>query len=61
VATVDINCPPGNVGNVLFKTPDDTDVPWVPGEWHNLVGVNLADIQIKGTVGDTVTIVGGTW
>ena len=61
VVTVTISCPPGNAANVLFKCQDGTDVPWVPGEWHTLHSVNLADIEIKGTVGDTVTIVGGSW
>ena len=61
VVTVTISCPPGNSANVLFKGDDGSDVPWLPGEWHTLVGINLADIQVKGTVGDTVTLVGGTW
>jgi len=61
VVTVTISCPPANTGNVLFKGDDGSDVPWLPGEWHTLVSVNLADIQIKGTVGDCVTLVGGTW
>jgi hypothetical protein len=61
VVTVTISCPPGNSANVLFKGDDGSDVPWIPGEWHTLVEVNLADIQVKGTVGDTVTLVGGTW
>ena len=61
VVTVTISCPPGNAAVVYFKGDDGSDVPWIPGEWHTLVGVNLADIQVKGTVGDTVTLVGGTW
>jgi len=61
VVTVTISCPPANAGPVYFKGDDDSDVPWIPGEWHTLVGVNLADIQVKGTAGDTVTLVGGTW
>jgi hypothetical protein len=61
VVTATISCPPANTGNVLFKGDDGADVPWVAGEWHTLLGVNLADIQVKGTPGDTVTLVGGTW
>jgi len=61
VCTVTISAPPTNVGNVFFKGDDGSDVPWLPSEWHGLVRVNLADIQVKGTVGDVVTIVGGTW
>ena len=61
VVTVTISAPPTNTGNVLFKGDDGSDVFFVPGEWHTLKSINLADIQIKGTVGDVVTIVGGTW
>jgi hypothetical protein len=61
VASVTISCPPGNVGNVNFKGDDGTDVPWIPGEWHDFQRINLAEVQVKGTAGDTVTVVGGTW
>ena len=61
VATVTLSCPPTNAANVLFKGDDGTDVPWLPGQWHELRSVDLAAIQIKGTAGDVVTIVGGTW
>jgi len=61
VVTVTISCPPANAAVVYFKGDDGSDVPWIPGEWHSLVGVNLADIQVKGTIGDTVTLVGGNW
>lgn len=56
-----ISCPPTNGGPVYFKGDNGTDVPWVQGEWHEFVAVNLADIQVKGTPGDVVTVVGGTW
>jgi len=61
VVTVTISCPPANAAVVYFKGDDGSDVPWVAGEWHEFKSVNLADIQIKGTVGDCVTLVGGTW
>jgi len=61
VASVTISTPPTNAGNVLFKGDDGSDVPWVPGEWHEFRSVELATIQVKGTSGDVVTLVGGTW
>ena len=61
VATVTISCPPTNAAAVQFKGDDGSDVPWLAGEWHTLHRVDLAEIQIKGTVGDVVSIVGGTW
>ena len=61
VASVTVSCPPTNSGNVCFLGDDGSDVPWVPGEWHEFKAVNLAEIQIKGTAGDIVTVVGGSW
>lgn len=61
VVTVTVSALPSNSGTVYFKGDDGSDVPWIPGEWHELRGVDLAQIQIKGTPGDVVTVVGGTW
>ena len=61
VGSLTISCPPGNTGNVLFKGDDNSDVPWIPGEWHEFRSVNLAEIQIKGNANDVVTVIGGTW
>jgi len=55
----EISCPPTNVGNVTFKFGGNT-MAWVPGEWHTWT-VDLADVQIIGTAGDVVTIVGRSW
>lgn len=61
VASVTVSCPPTNVGVVNFLADDGTDVPWRPGEWHDLQHVDISQIRVKGTNGDLVTIVGGTW
>lgn len=61
VVTVTVSTLPSNAGTVLFKGDDGSDVPWIPGEWHELRSVDLAEIEIKGTPGDVVTVVGGTW
>ncbi len=61
VGTVTISTPPGNSADVLFRGDDGSDVPWIPGEWHDFISVNLAEIFVKGAVGDSVVIVGGTW
>lgn len=61
IASVTITCPPSNQGDVLFKGDDDSDVPWSPSEFHSLRGVDLSSIQVKGTPGDIVTVVGGAW
>ena len=61
VASVCISCLPGNAGIAYFKGDDGSDVPWQSGEWHKFVRVDLAGIQAKGTAGDILTVVGGTW
>ena len=61
VASCDISCPPGNAAVVYFQGDDGSDVPWIPGEWHPFVRVDLSTIKVKGTPGDVVTVNGGTW
>jgi hypothetical protein len=61
VVTVTISCPPANAAVVYFLGDDGSDVPWIAGEWHEFHGVDLHNIQVKGTVGDTITLVGGSW
>jgi len=61
IASVTISAQPTNSGAVLFKGDDGTDVPWLAGEWHALVRVDLSAIRVKGTPGDVVTVVGGSW
>ena len=61
IGSVTISTPPSNSANVQFEGDDGSDVPWVPGEWHEFRSIDLAVVRIKGTPGDVVTIVGGTW
>jgi hypothetical protein len=61
VLTAEISCPPGNVGTVYFRGDDGSDVPWISGEWHLFARVNLAEIFVKGTPGDMVSAIGGSW
>ena len=61
VGSVTISTPPTNEADVVFRGDDGSDVPWVPGEWHHFRSVNLAEIKVKGSAGDSVTVVGGTW
>jgi hypothetical protein len=60
VASVDINAPPSNAGPVFFRGQDGKDVPWCSGQWHRLTHVDLSEIFVKGSIGDVVTVVGGT-
>jgi len=61
VASVTISAQPTNSGPVLFKGDDGSEVPWLAGEWHGFRSINLAEIELKGTPGNVVTVVGGTW
>jgi len=61
VGSFNISAPPSNADDAIFLGDEGDDVPWVPGEWHTFRHVNLAEIQVKGTPGDVVTVVGGTW
>ena len=56
VASVDISAVPDNAGPVFFRGTDGQDVPWISGEWHALVRVDLGQIQVKGTPGDVITV-----
>jgi len=61
VGSVTVSCLPTNAGDVFFKGDDGSDVPWLPGQWIDLESIDLSAIEIKGTAGDVVTVVGGTW
>ena len=57
----DISCEPTNGAVVYFRGDDGSDVPWQRGEWHAHKSIDLATVFVKGTVGDYVTAIGGTW
>ena len=61
VGSVTISALPSNTGNVFFRGDDGSNVPWDAGEWHVFHRIDLASVFVKGTPGDAVSIVGGTW
>ena len=61
VATVEVSASPDNSGPVFFLGDDGSEVPFLPGEYHQFVRINLADLKVKGTPGDVVTFIGGSW
>ena len=61
VASVDINAPPSNQHPVFFQGDDGSEVACIPGEFHIVWRVNLGAIRVRGTLGDVLTLVGGTW
>ena len=61
IGSVTISTLPSNTGDVVFRGDDGSDVPHQPGEWYEYFNVDLSEIFVKGTPGDVVKIVGGTW
>ncbi len=61
IASVEIACLPANAGPITFLGDDGSEVAWVPGEYHVFESVDLSKIQVKGTPGDAINIIGGTW
>ncbi len=61
VVSVEISAMPCNAANAFFKGDTGDDVPWIPGEFHSFRNVDLSSIQAKGTPGDVVTVIGGSW
>ena len=61
IASVDVTAPPANQHTVIFAGDDGSEVAWIPGEYHTFLRVNLGAIRVRGTPGDVLTLVGGTW
>lgn len=61
VATVTLSAPPDNTASATLRTPNGSEVNFMPGEWHTLHRVDLAHLEAKGDAGDTLSLVGGTW
>ena len=61
VVSAIITCPSTNAGPVYIKGDDAADVPMAPGDWYPIKHVDLNELEVKGTVGDVLTVIGGTW
>ena len=61
VASITLSAPPANSGAVTLRTPAGAEAEMIPGEWHTLYRVNLARLEVRGSAGDMLSMVGGTW
>ncbi len=61
IVTGTLSCRTDNSGDATVQFDSEDEVLWESGEWIDLVRVDLARIQVKGTVGDVMTFKGGTW
>lgn len=59
VMTAAITTSPANTQPVQFRVDGGPAVPWPAGVSNTLVGVDLARIEVSGTSGDSVLVVGG--
>ena len=61
VVSAEIGAPPTNQAPVYFRGDQGDDIAWPVGSWHFFQGIDLSEVYVKGSYGDTVTIIGGTW
>ncbi|MCL2701963.1 MAG: hypothetical protein FWE88_09785 [Phycisphaerae bacterium] len=61
IGSVTISALPSNTGDVFFRGDDGSDVWWPRGCWFCFHSVDLSNIFVKGTPGDAVSVIGGTW
>ena len=61
VGSVTISSPLSNGAVAYLKGDTGDDVEIHPGEWFQFESIDLAEMQAKGTPGDFLTVIGGTW
>ena len=61
VASGELMTPPSNAADVEVKGSNASVVHFKPGQSNAFRSIDLAEIQFKGTVGDKIVFVGGTW
>ena len=64
VGSVEITCVPGNQGPAYFICNDSQSqagVIFQQGEYHDFFHIDLSEIKVRGTPGDQITVIGGTW
>jgi len=61
VASGELMTPPSNAADVEVKGSNGSVVHFKPGQSNPFRSINLAEVQFKGTVGDKIVFVGGTW
>jgi hypothetical protein len=61
IGSVVVECPSTNAAAVYFQGDDDSDVAVEPGSSYVFLSVDLNQFHVKGTDGDVVNVIGGTW
>jgi hypothetical protein len=61
VGSVVVECPSTNSAVVYFQGDDDVDVAVEAGSSYMFLSVDLNQFLVKGTSGDVVNVIGGTW
>ena len=60
-ATVTISAPPSNSGPVFLRAGPGEEAWVVNGECHLFQRIELSSVEARGTPGDVLTIIGGSW
>jgi len=61
IASGELMTPPSNTADVEVQGSNGGIVHFKPGQANPFRSINLAEIQFKGTAGDKIVFVGGTW
>lgn len=60
-ATVTVSAPPSNSGPVYLRAGEGEEAFLINGECHALTRIDLHALEARGTPGDVLTVIGGTW
>jgi hypothetical protein len=61
VGSVVVECPSTNAAVVYFQGDGDADVAVAAGSSYVFLAIDLSQFEVKGTPGDVVNVIGGTW
>jgi hypothetical protein len=61
IGTVTISAPPFNTNPVFLRAGEGEEAYLIPSEHHLLHKVDLSTLEVYGTEGDVLSIIGGTW
>jgi len=61
IGTVTISAPPSNSGPVFLRAGPGEEAYLINGEHHLMHRIDLFSLAARGTPGDVLTIIGGTW
>ncbi len=61
VLTATLTAAPANAQPALVRVDGGAPASWPKGVANTFVGVDLSRVEVSGTSGDSMLVVGGTW